>query len=257
MTRAALCLAIAAALFACKRQKGPDANYDKASRQYQELYATELDDAYGDRKMDQVVALLKLVDPASLDKPDADRLLGTIARGKEEWAKSEAARNAMAAAASRSAATASAPSIDMARILATHAEDAGTLDPYGEGASIAQINSANGGCLVAEEPFTETGTGKTGRVYRLSSVVCNAKLPGFVGQAILEVDGKIYRRVSAALAPRQEPRPPLPQDAGTPPRRTAPAPPASTEDAGYGLYVPGQPFPPGMQEAAPTPDAGY
>ena len=258
MTRAALCLAIAAALFACKRQKGPDASYDKASRMYQQLYATDLDDAYGNPKIDEVVALLKVVDPASIDKPDADRLLGTIERGKAEWSKANAARNQMAAAAAQSA-SAAPPSIDPSKILAAYAADASSPDPYGEGATIAQINTASGGCLVAEEPFHETGTGRTGRVYRLSSPACNSKLPGFVGQAILEMDGKIYRRVSDAIAPRQRPAVP---DAGAAPPPTAaarppPQPPASSEpDAGYSVYLPGGPIPAGMQGAASTADAG-
>src|SRR4051794_37713247 len=61
--RAALCLTAALALAGCRRAPGPpDANYQQASQLYQQLYASQLDDAYGDPQMDQVESLLKKVD---------------------------------------------------------------------------------------------------------------------------------------------------------------------------------------------------
>src|SRR2546423_1370668 len=97
----ALCLALG-----CRQQKGSDKNYEKAARLYQSLYASELDDAYGDPKMEEVVTLLKLVDHSSLDSEAAQTMLRAIDHGKEELVKSRAARERMGAAAELEARTA-------------------------------------------------------------------------------------------------------------------------------------------------------
>jgi len=49
----------------CRWNTGPDENYRQAAALYQQLYATELDDAYGDPKMEEVVALLHEVSARS------------------------------------------------------------------------------------------------------------------------------------------------------------------------------------------------
>ena len=102
----------------------------------------------------------------------------------------------------------------------------------------------SGGCLVENEPFTEQGTGVGGTVYRVApSDTCRSKLPGMVGQVVLVVNGKIYRRTA-------DPRPPpAPVDAGPPPAArpaAATARAAQPADAGepqYYITVPGQPQP--------------
>jgi hypothetical protein len=216
-------------LSACRKQAGPDENYEKALKLYQQLYGTELDEAYADPKMDTVVTLLKLVNPRSIDAPQAERMLGAITHGKEELVKSREKRAKMSAEAE---AQARQPvNIDPAKLLAAYnanAPDAGVAgpgptgqDPYGPGAVVADINASTGGCLVDGEPFEEEGSGQRGIVYRLSgSQVCHDKLPAFMGQAVLVTGGRIYRRI-----PDIPPPPPVvrtqPADAGTP--RAAPA----------------------------------
>jgi hypothetical protein len=222
-----LLVAVLALVFACTRSAPkPDASYERALQIYQQLFAAQLDDAYGDPKMNEVEALLKKVDPASSDAASARTMLGAIQHGREELAKGRAARDRVTAAA---AAPIRMPNIDPAKVLAASAgtgpADAGTpSDAYGPGASIAELNSATGGCLVADEPFTETGTGKSGTVYRLSSApLCAKALPSFEGQAVLVTEGRIYRRLAASsLSPpvpiaqppaapaRQQPIPPAP-----------------------------------------------
>ena len=256
--RAVLILFATLSAAGCRRGPGqPDANYQKASRLYQQLYASQLDDAYGDPKMNDVVALLQRVDPGSRDAEAASGMIGAIQHGREELAKSRAAREKMAAAAQ---AAASAPSveIDPRKILAADTPDAGPAqDPYGPGASVAEINTGTGGCLSGYEPFTEQGTGVSGTVYRLvPGAGCAGKLPGYVGQAVLVVNGRIYRRMTdpnPAIA-----APPPPVDAGPPPQAQAPvrppAPaPARVQDAGepeYQMVIPGLP-----QPGATTPPA--
>jgi hypothetical protein len=246
LPRAAACIVLALSIAAC-RSKGPDANYDEASRLYQQLYASELDEAYGDPQMDEVERMLKLVHKRSIDKPDADRLLGTIARGKAEFAKVKAERERRQQVAQ--AEIARVASIDLNAGLQT--PDAGVRDPYGAGAPVAGINAETGGCLMPGEPFNERGTGKAGTVYRLASTPCAEKLPGFSGQAVLVVDGQIYRRIPDAEVPKQAAAAPKPAQA--PPARAAAPRPAqnqsSDDKADYVTITPGAPLPEGVRLA--------
>ena len=191
---AALCVAAS-----CRRKPAePSPDYEKASGLYQQLYATELDDAYADPKMDVVVAHLKHVDPSSADADAAADLLGTIDRGRAGLSKQRAEEAKLEAS---TALALKQPTINPTTVLnANEPQDAGAAaDPTGEGASIADLNQQSGGCLVADQPFREEGTGKTGTVYKLSVYsACHDKLPGFVGQAVMVIDGKIYRRVPVA-----------------------------------------------------------
>jgi hypothetical protein len=216
---AALCLLLLASA-AC-RNNDPDPSYQQALAIYQQLYATQLDDAYGDPRMDEVVALLKKVNPRSIDAERAQAMLRNIQRGREELAKERADREKMAAAAARSLATAQM-NLDPSKFLAAREPDAGQpLDPFGPGASVADLNKQNGGCLVDNEPFKEQGTGVAGTVYRVAaSDVCRGKLPGLSGQIVLVVDGKIYRRLADPGPP-----PPPPTAARPPAAGTRPAPP--------------------------------
>ncbi len=243
LSRCATLCVLTLAFAACHRSSGPDENYQQAAANYQQLYATELDDAYGDPRMDEVVALLRKVNSRSDDAAAAQTLLGTIERGRQALAKERADREKMAAAAAQSAAP--VVNIDPSRFAAAQEPDAGqTQDPYGSGAPVAELNKQSGGCLVENEPFTEQGTGVGGTVYRVApSDTCRSKLPGMVGQVVLVVNGKIYRRTA-------DPRPPpAPVDAGPPPAArpaAATARAAQPADAGepqYYITVPGQPQP--------------
>lgn len=203
---------LAAAVAACTRSAPKsDASFEKAQRLYQQLYAVQLDDAYGDPKMDQVATLLGTVDPDSADGPSAKAMLHSIEAGRATLAKEREARAKMAATASQGI---KAINLDPDRILAASAPpDAGPPpDAYGAGASLAELNATTGGCLVGQESFTERGTGKTGVVYRLSgSAACASALPGFVGQAVLVSEGRLYRRLDDATLPK-----PLPPQQATP-----------------------------------------
>lgn len=244
--RAALILFAALSAAGCRRGPGPpDANYQKASRIYQQLYVSQLDDAYGDPKMDEVVALLQKVDSGSQDAEAAKGMIGAIQHGREELVKSRAAREKMAAAA-QVAASAPSVEIDPRKILAANAAnapDAGlSQDPYGPGALVADINASNGGCLSSYEPFTEQGTKVTGTVYRLApGPACATRLPGLAGQAVLVVSGRIYRRMT-------DPNPP-----GAPP---APAPAPAGPSAGAGATPAAAARIPGSPPATAPADAG-
>ena len=94
---AACALALAAA---CARYSGPaDPNFAKARDLYQQLYSSELDEAYGDPQMDQVVSLLENVNKRSVDSPSAQALLHAIEHGTEELAKVHAEREKLRKAA--------------------------------------------------------------------------------------------------------------------------------------------------------------
>jgi len=195
------CFAVAVVV-ACARYSGPpDANFAKARDLYQHLYGSELDEAYGDARMDEVVALLGKVHKRSVDAPSAQALLRVIEHGREELAKANAEREKLREATARDIAAAR-NTIDPSRVLAQ--PDAGPeQDPFGPGASIAEINKDSGGCLVAGEEFKENGTNRSGKLYRLASnSACKQKLPGFVGQIVMITDGRIYRRMSESELPR-------------------------------------------------------
>ena len=159
--------------------------------------------------MDEVVVLLGKVNPRSIDADRAQAMLRTIQHGREDLARERAEREKMAAAAEQSLAAAQV-NIDPSKVLAATEPDAGQpLDPFGPGASVADLNKQNGGCLMDNEPFTEQGTGVAGTVYRVApSDACRGKLPGLSGQIVLVVDGKIYRRTT-------DPRPPPPSATAT------------------------------------------
>jgi hypothetical protein len=202
------------ALPACKKQPpAPSPEYDQAWRLYANLYARQLDDAFGNAQMEDVVALLKRVDDKSADADAARTLLQRIDEGRKALAAERDARAkvrkelapdapgrdliaAVNAAAGPPSADAGAPATT-----ATSGVDAGPApqDPFAPGSSIAALNSSTGGCLVAGEPFKERISNRTGQVYRVApSELCQQKLTGLSGQAVLVVDGRIYRRVSAS-----------------------------------------------------------
>ncbi len=161
-------------------------------------------DAFLDPKMDEAVAELKQVPADSISAHLASDLLGQIEKGRKEAAAARDLRAKEFAAAQQPVA------LDPSKVLASDARqaalevDAGAplapvVDPYGPGAPIADINRDTGGCLVAGTPFREEGSGKEGQSYKLAEdPVCRSKLPGFVNQTVLALDGRIYRRVSSS-----------------------------------------------------------
>jgi hypothetical protein len=256
---AACALALVAA---CARYSGPaDPNFAKARDLYQQLYASELDEAYGHPQMDQVVSLLQNVNKRSVDSPSAQALLHAIEHGREELAKVHANREKLRKAAAEVVA---APSnIDPSRVL--EQPDAGPpQDPYGPAASVAQINKDTGGCLVAGEAFHEGGTNRSGTLYRLApNPVCRDRLPGFVGQAVMVSDGKIYRRILDSQVPRPPPPASGAPDGGLTRAATTSRAAAAGANAGVQEYlvVPGGPLPPAEAATATAraspPDGGY
>ena len=242
-------LALTLGLAGCRNPPPePSAAYDQAWRLYANLYARQLDDAFANPSMDQVVTLLKQVPAGSADGNAAKALLARIDDGRKalakdrvEQAKLRATLTPGPASPQLLAALASAqPPADAGQPAAPPAAaepvDAGpaAVDPFATGAPIADLNRDSGGCLVASDPFRENGSGKTGETYRLaSSSGCQAKLPGLQDVVLLVVDGRIYRRMSAKDVPVPPP----------PPRRPAAQAPVA----------PAQPPPPPLLPPAPPP----
>ena len=249
--RAAVCIVAVGLGAGCHRNTGPDASYQQAFSLYQQLYATQLDDAYGDPRMDEVVSLLRAVDSRSSDAQSAQDLLGVVQRGREALAKERAEREKATDAVK---APVTVTDIDTSKLFAAMESDAGAAsqgDAFGPGASLAEMTAVSGGCMAANEPFTEQGTGVTGTVYRLVPAdACKNKLPGLIGQIVLVVNGKVYRRIA-------DPRPPPPAAAPSAPAQTAakaapspkPAKPATGGEPQVHVVYPGQPVPDGMVPA--------
>lgn len=265
-------LTVSLLVLACRpRVTGPDANYEKAARIYQQLYAVQLDDAYGDPKMNEAAELLKKVDPHSIDAESAQRMLASIETGRAALKKQQAARSKMAAAAAQS--LASQPQIDPVKIIAASAPkeerlDAGPqVDPYGPGSSINDLNSTSGGCLTAGEPFREQETNVTGTVYRVGKAPqCADRLPGLSGQVVLVgKDGRVYRRLTDPTGGQPAPSAAPAPDAGAVVAAAAPKPPppaaaqpsadsTAAADAGTQYYLPGMPIPDQLQPQPPPPE---
>ena len=223
----ALALGCALSLFAglagCSTKTGPSTHYDRGAALHQQLWVRLLDDAYLDPRMDEAVRELKLVETTSVSYPNAVELLGQIEKGRKDAAE---ARDARARSVAEMEKGLRAPAIT--GVLTPSAPppapppppppDAGPVvaDPFGPGALIADINKATGGCLVSSVPFREEGEGgKSGVSYKLApGDTCKDKLPGFVGQVVLAVDGKVYRRIATAETRIEEPKKSA-ADAGT------------------------------------------
>lgn len=214
-----------------KRPTGPSAHFARGDAIYQDLYVRELDDAYLDPKMDDAAAELRLVEPDSVSAHLATDLLAQIDQGKKEALAAKDARQKALAASLQPT------NLDVNRAIRRDpgilsdgrppALDAGpaVADPYGPGAQIADINRESGGCLVSADPFREEGSGKSGATYVLAAdTTCKAKLPGFVGQTVLAVDGRIYRRVPSSEMRADKVLPGSPMflpDGGVPPSTPA------------------------------------
>jgi hypothetical protein len=235
-------LALAGALVVmpgCKNKTGPSPHYDRGAGLHQQLWVRLLDDAYLDPRMDEAVRELKLVETTSVSYPNAVELLAQIEKGRKDAA---AARDARAAALAEMEKGVKAPAISGVPTPGAPPPppppppppDAGPAvpDPFGPGALIADINKSTGGCLVASVPFREEGEGgKAGVSYKLApGEACKDKLPGFVGQVVLAVDGKVYRRIPAAETRIEEPKKGA-ADAGTAAPAKAEAAPAKAPEA--------------------------
>jgi hypothetical protein len=271
-----LLLAVPLCVPGCKRAPVPSPRYEAAARLHANLYVRELDDAYLDPRMAQVEADLKAVEPSSASYADAQELLARIAKGRAAALAASEARQKARAEAERGL---QAPAIDTSSLLPAPPpapEELGSAsttlppppDPYGPGASLAEMNQASGGCLLPDNPFRE-GDKVTGTVYLLAQTEgCKARLPGFVGQAVLVVDGRVYRRVPVAET-KTVATPAVAADAGAaapaPASAPAPAPPESPREPvnpgapGYAVPVgatPTAPIYPGMPGYfAPPPTA--
>ena len=227
--------ACALVLAACARYSGPaDPNFAKARDLYQQLYASEIDEAYGDPQMDTVVLLLENVNKRSVDSPSAQALLHAIDHGREELAKVHVDREKLRKAAAEVVARPS--NIDPSRVLEQ-----------------------------PEVPLHNNVAESHGMLYRLApNPVCRDRLPGFVGQAVMVSEGKIYRRILDSQVPHSPPPAAGAPDAGAP-TRAATTSRAAAAGAGAGvqeyLVVPGGPLPPAeaataTARAAPA-DGGY
>jgi hypothetical protein len=86
--RPALKVAVAvlvAVLGACNHRKAESPQFRSAFALFNGIYASKLDDAYGDPQIAEVLRLLQEVDPNSLDAPEATTLRDKIERGQAEF----------------------------------------------------------------------------------------------------------------------------------------------------------------------------
>ena len=259
-SRSLLLAAVALVSFACRKVGPPSPDYDRAYRIYERLYVSQLDDAFGDPQMDEAEALLKKVDPRSVDSELAQRLLQSIADGRKrlaaERAEDEKRRALLRASMAPTVAppmgpmfveplaAAGAPDGGAADAAVAEA-DAGPPDPAAAGTKFDDLQRASNGCLVPGLPFKEVGTGKQGASYRLNAAdpLCGGKL-GLGGQLVLVMDGKVYAKVSDKdvkvqnEAPRAVGTQPAQQPAQQPGQTQQQQPAAPAQQPGYAPATP-------------------
>jgi hypothetical protein len=90
---------LALAPTACRRDSGPSADYEEASRRFRTLYAQKLDEAYLDPQMGEIEAQLQRVPADSLDAEGARALLQRIQEGRARLRQEASAREKAVAAA--------------------------------------------------------------------------------------------------------------------------------------------------------------
>lgn len=217
--RSAACLAVFA-LFACSHHGGPSPEYQEASARYTQLYAEKSEDAYTDRAMEDVVALLRRVPSGSSDALAAKDLLKTIQDGRtESRRRDEALKKDMAvlnAPPPSSAFTAPAPrpGLPTAAATAPAVEDAG--GGPGEpaiGVSLADFQKKWGDCFEAGDPLNVIGVGLRDSWSLRDFHRCKDALPGFAERIVL-TDGKsvvaVVPRSAVVHPPQPAPPPPAP-----------------------------------------------
>lgn len=253
-----------ALICACRRSPPPPSpEYEEAYRIHEKLYVSQLDEAYGSPQMDKAAELLKQVKTNSSDHEAAQKLLATIDLGRKELARQHAEDERRRSALR--APVAPGPAIDPAAIVAAALPptDGGTdagpppdagpgaLDPFAPGASIGALNRELGGCLTGgEATFTEKGSSRLGQVYKISdSRYCQGKVPGLQGQALLVVNGRLWKRVPEKdLIVEQGAQP-----TAVTPGPAAPAPAAPGSTAGAPAAPPAPTSPPGGPPSVPQP----
>ena len=191
---AALLLAVLAG--GCRKPAKPSPEFAAAQARFVALYGEKLDDAYGLPEMDELLAKLDAVPPASLDAQAAAALSKRIRDGRVKLqAEAAALKKATDAALAP-------PTVGFTRKGSAgsgsgaspteEAADAGTGDsPPQPGMTSAEFDQKFGTCFSYGSQVRVAGKGLVESRLLNDRVQCQQRLPGFAKQAVLFENGKV------------------------------------------------------------------
>ncbi|NVJ26089.1 MULTISPECIES: hypothetical protein [Myxococcus] len=224
---AALVSALLLVLSACRREPPPpSAEYEQATRQFRELYAQKLDEAYLDPKMGSIEAQLQRVPQDSLDAPSAQELLQRIQTNRKRMQDGVAARDK--AVASAHEVVPNAPSTTLAppppppppEPVDAGPPDAGPVNGPQIGTPANELVAGFRGCFKRGAPINVEGRGIRESWEMTDGTACRLEFPGHADTVLLVEEGRVLM-----LLPKSSVRSvQRPQETGT-------VPPAGT-DAG-------------------------
>ncbi|WP_338866247.1 hypothetical protein [Myxococcus stipitatus] len=197
---AALLSALVLVLSACRREPPPaSAEYEQASRQFTELYAQKLDEAYLDPQMGTIEATLQRVPQDSVDAPASRELLQRIHQNRARM--QEAANSRQKAVASARELPPGVPSTALTPLPppappAAEEVDAGTPDagPVSgpqTGTPASELVAGFRGCFKRGQPINLEGRGIREAWEMSDSTSCRLEYPGHVGVVLLTEEGKV------------------------------------------------------------------
>lgn len=214
-------LLLALAPSACRRSPSPPSpEYEQASRQWRELYAQKLDDAYLDPSTGEIEALLQRVPADSLDANNARELLQRIEQGRARMQQAAEERKKAVASARE------VPNVDPTRTniprppepeKAAEAPDAGPPDAGLTGPQIgspaSELVSGYRGCFQRGMPIEVQGRGMREAWELADRTSCRLEFPSHANTVLLIEEGRVL-----ALLPKSSVRTvQRTADGGTPP----------------------------------------
>ncbi|MCK8498149.1 hypothetical protein M0222_10195 [Myxococcus fulvus] len=195
---AALLSSLLLLLSACRREPQPSSpEYQQATRQFRELYAQKLDEAYLDPKMGPIEAQLQRVPQDSLDAPSAQELLQRIQRERTRMQAEVAARQKAVASAREippgapSTTLAPPPPPPPAEPVDAGPPDAGPINGPQVGSPASELVAGFRGCFKRGTPIDVEGRGIRDAWEMTDSTACRLEYPGHVGTVLLTEQGRV------------------------------------------------------------------
>ncbi|MBZ4422080.1 hypothetical protein K8638_37155 [Myxococcus sp. RHST-1-4] len=194
----AITVLLALAPAACRRDSGPSAEYEEASRRFRALYAQKLDGAYLDPQMGEIEAQLQRVPADSLDAEGARALLQRIQEGRARMQQEASAREKAISSAREVPPGTSLPSSTPERQAPPPVEeapdagppDAGLTGPQA-GTPASELVAGFRGCFRRGVPIDVEGRGMRETWELADRTSCRLEYPGHVDSLLLIEEGRV------------------------------------------------------------------
>nr|WP_211194630.1 hypothetical protein [Pyxidicoccus fallax] len=190
---------LALAPSACRRDSGPSADYEEASRRFSTLYAQKLDGAFLDPQIGEIEAQLQRVPADSLDAQGARELLQRIREGRKRMQQDADAREKAIATAREVPPVTSGAFEDATReqtpppaeeVPDAGPPDAGSTGPQA-GTPASELVAGFRGCFRRDAPIQVEGRGVRETWELADRTSCRLEYPGHVDVVLLIEEGKV------------------------------------------------------------------